>query len=96
MKTIADLRSYVRSQATRDSRDYGPGPWWHEDTLKIRRQRDRVMRAFPARIRSEEPLIPGTYGRLTIEPDGTPYYVPGQYAPTEIWFWVYEYLQATN
>ena len=96
MKTIQDLRSYVRGQATRDWRDYGSHYYWHQDALTIRRQRERVMRAFPARIRSDEPLIPGNYGRLTIEDDGTPCYCPGQYAPTEIWCWVYEYLTRTN
>jgi|TARA_R100000084_G_scaffold79617_3_gene36480 hypothetical protein len=100
MKTIADLRSYVRSQAQRDWRDYGYGAeaqrLWRQDGNEMRRQRDRVMRRYPSRIRSEEPLVPGNYGRLTIQEDGTPYYVPGQYAPTEIWFWVLEYLNRTN
>tara|TARA_B100000085_G_C18158938_1_gene356589 strand:+ start:142 stop:264 length:123 start_codon:yes stop_codon:yes gene_type:complete len=40
--------------------------------------------------------VPGNYGRLNILEDGTPYYVAGQYAPTEIWFWVLEYLDRTN
>jgi hypothetical protein len=62
----------------------------------MRRQRDAVHRRYPVRIQSEEPLVPGNYGRLRILEDGTPYYVPGQYAPTEIWFWVLEYLNRTN
>ena len=100
MKTISDLRSYVRSQARRDWRDYGRGPeaqrLWRQDGNEMRRQRDAVHRRYPARIQSEEPLVPGNYGRLTILEDGTPYYVAGQYAPTEIWFWVLEYLNRTN
>jgi len=100
MKTISDLRSYVRRQAQRDSRDYGYGTeaqrLWRQDGNEMRRQRERVMRRYPSRIRSEEPLVPGNYGRLTIQEDGTPYYVSGQYAPTEIWFWVLEYLDRTN
>ena len=102
MKTISDLRSYVRSQARRDWRDYahpiydGDLDHWHLDGLEMRRQRDRVHRRYPVRIRSEEPLVPGNYGRLRIHEDGTPEYIPGQYAPTEIWFWVLEYLNRTN
>jgi hypothetical protein len=98
MKTISDLRSYVRSQARRDFRDYGADgrDYWRQDGNTMRRQRERVMRRYPARIRSDEPLIPGRYGRLTIKDDGTPEYIPGMYAPTEIWFWVLEYLDRTN
>lgn len=102
MKTISDLRAYVRSQARRNWRDYvhpicdGDSDPWHLDGLEMRRQRERVMRRYSSRIQSEEPLVPGNYGRLTIQEDGTPYYVPGQYAPTEIWFWVLEYLDRTN
>jgi hypothetical protein len=100
MKTISDLRSYVRSQARRDWRDYGHGPeaqrLWRQDGNEMRRQRDAVHRRYPVRIQSEEPLVPGNYGRLNILEDGTPYYVAGQYAPTEIWFWVLEYLNRTN
>lgn len=98
MKTMSDLRSYVRSQARRDWRDYGRdgAEYWRQDGNEMRRQRDMVHRRFPARIRSDEPLIPGNYGRLRIHDDGTPQYTAGQYAPTEIWFWVLEYLNRTN
>ena len=102
MKTISDLRSYVRSQTRRDWRDYVRASlkedlnYWHLDGLEMRRQRERVMRAYPSRIRSEEPLVPGQYGRLKIHEDGTPDYTPGQYAPLEIWFYVLEYLDRTN
>jgi hypothetical protein len=96
MKTMSDLRSYVRSQARRDSRDYDAEGWRLESNL-IERQREKVRRDFGPRWRSNtEELVPGNYGRLTILEDGTPYYVAGQYSPTEIWFWVHEYLNRTN
>ena len=96
MKTISDLRSFVKGQARRDSRDYDAKGWRIESNF-IERQREKVRRDFGPRWRSNtEELVPGKYGRLSIADDGTPSYIPGQYAPTEIWFWVYVYLKQTS
>ena len=96
MKTISDLRSFVKGQSRRDSRDYDADGWRRESNF-IESQRAQVRRDFGSRWRSNtEELIPGKYGRLSIADDGTPSYIPGQYAPTEIWYWVYVYLQRTN
>jgi len=96
MKTLKDLASFVRSQSIRDSRNYD-ADGWRSETNFIRSQRRWVQKDFGARWRSgTEELIPGKYGRLSIADDGTPNYIPGQYAPTEIWYWIHVYLKQTS
>lgn len=95
--TIADLKSFVRSQSRRNSADYvGAVSAWHDDSNTMQSQRRRVKRHYGARWKNDSAqLVPGKYGRLTITETSIDYCV-GQYAPTEIWGAVYAYLQATN
>ena len=94
--TIADLKSFVRSQSRRDFADYGDIRPWRDDSNTMQSQRRRVKRDYGARWKNESAqLIPGKYGRLTITETSIDYCV-GQYAPTEIWDAVYAYLHATN
>ena len=94
--TISDLKSYVRSQSRRNFIDYGSHRLWREDGNKIQSQRRRVYRKFSARWKTNnEQLVPGNYGRLTINNDGIDF-TPGQYSPMEIWHAVYVYLHETN
>jgi len=96
MKTLKDLRSFVHSQSRRDSRNYDADGWRQESNF-IESQRAKVRRDFGDRWRQgTEELKPGRYGRLRIASDGTPNYIPGQYAPTEIWYWVHVYLKQTS
>lgn len=94
--TIADLKSYVRSQSRRDFNDYGAIEPWRNDSNNIKQQRRRVYKSFPTRWRNAtEQLVPGNYGRLTITETDIEY-TAGQYAPVEIWHYVYAYLHETN
>ena len=97
MITIKDLRSFVRSQATRDSRNYTRDSWVLETNM-IRRQRAAVNRDFGHRLRDDhEVLKPGNYwgGRLNIS-ETSIVYCAGQYSPTEIWPAVYDYFYRTS
>lgn len=97
MKTVHDLRLFVRSQATRDSRNYDRDSWTWETNM-IRRQRAAVQRNYGHRWRNDdETLVPGNYwgGRLTITEDSINY-CAGQYPPTEIWQAVNDYFHRTN
>lgn len=98
--TIANLKAFVRAQSKRDYNNYiGAYESWERETLSIKTQRCRVYRKFKSRwMNADETLVPGNYGptgRLRITDNGIDY-VPGQYAPVEIWDMVYEYLEATN
>ena len=95
--TIADLKSFVRSQSRRDFANYaGYFCAWRDDSNIMQSQRRRVKRHYGARWGNDSAqLIPGKYGRLTITETSIDYCV-GQYAPTEIWNAVYAYLHATN
>ena len=91
--TIADLKSFVRSQSRRDFNDYGSNYYWRIDSNKIQSQRRYVHRKFKTVWNNNEyELVPGRYGRLTVTNNDIDY-CPGQYAPTEIWGAVYSYLE---
>jgi len=108
MQTLSDLAAYCRRQARIELANY-VDPWARDDRraegLALwrvdRRTRDvaraACFRAFPGRLRTgTEPLQPGRYGRLTIEPDGSPDYTSGQYAAVEIYNYLLQYLRETN
>ena len=106
--SLSDLLAFVRSQARIEARDY-LDPY---RCAKLRRQqvsvwrrdcrlRDQARRAcfdaFPGRLNSGgEALIPGNYGRLSIDSMGAIDYTIGQYAPREIYGALLSYLEATN
>lgn len=94
--TIADLKSFVRSQSRRDYNDYGSRSSWRTDSNRIQSQRRYVYRHFGKRWHNDnEQLVPGNYYRLTIT-DTDIQYCAGQYAPIEIWWAVYNYLEVTK
>lgn len=108
MHTLSDLVAYCRLQARIESHNY-IDPWargelrvqqisaWRRDCRRRDAARKECLRAFPGRLASgTEPLTPGSYGRLTILPNGEPDYCVGQYAPTEVYGALLQYLQATN
>lgn len=106
MANLSDLLAFCKAQARISASDYfEPGfaspdqvSAWQSDKSRRDRQRKACFRLFPGRLRSaaSEPLIPGTYGRLSISEDGRPSYVAGQYAPLEIFHALRDYLEATN
>jgi hypothetical protein len=104
--SLASLLAFCKSQARIESCDYFDPRFarpdevaaWQSDKSRRDRQRKACFRLFPGRLRSaaSEPLIPGSYGRLSISEDGSPSYVVGQYAPLEIFHALAAYLEATN
>ena len=106
--TLSDLLRYCKAQATIEATNYfdphGRQDFnregrsaWRQDARERNRQRIRCYRDFPARLRkATEPLISGSYGRLSIGADGRCDYIVGQYAALEIYDALYNYLEATN
>lgn len=105
--TISDLLTYASKQARIEAVDYFdpryPRPdevsAWRRDRGYRDRDRRRVFRSFPGRIRSgSELLVAGSYGagrRLDVTPDAIDY-TPGIYAAREIWPAVLDYFKQTN
>lgn len=108
MLTLSDLLAFCRQQARIEACDY-IDPYargelrsqqlsdWRRDCRLRDQARKACFDAFPARLRKgTEVLIPGNYGRLSIDADSTPDYTIGQYAPREIYGALLRYLAATN
>lgn len=104
--TVSDLLAYASQQARIEAIDYFHPQHartdevraWRNDRGHRDRDRRRVFRTFPGRIRSDAPLIPGSYGgarRLEITADVIDY-TACQYAAREIWPAVFDYFQQTN
>lgn len=108
MASLSDLLAFCKSQARIESADY-VDHWaseslrkqqisaWRRDCRLRNDARKACFHAFPSRLsKGQEALIPGSYGRLSILPDGSPDYTVGQYAPREIYGALLQYLQATD
>jgi hypothetical protein len=103
--TVADLFAYAKSQAAISASDYFDPRYarademaaWGRDTARRNSARRRILRTFPERARSTEPLTPGNYygGRLRITPDAIQY-VPGQFAPLEVYPALFDYFTTTG
>jgi hypothetical protein len=104
--TVSDLLAYASQQARIEAVDYFhpryPRPdevsAWRRDRGSRDRDRRRVFRSFPGRIRSDAPLIPGSYGgarRLEITADVIEY-TACQSSAQEIWPAVFDYFHQTN
>ena len=106
--SLSDLLAFVRSQARIELSDY-TDPWsrgelrkqqisaWRRDCRLRDQARRACFDAFPGRLKSGvEVLIPGNYGRLSIDPMGDLDYTIGQYSPREIYGALLSYLEATN
>ena len=106
MPTIQDLLAFASKHATISRDLYGDPRYarleeiraWQTDKRKRDRQRLRVLKAWPGRCRSAEPLVPGHYfgTRLEITPSGEIDYTAGQYAGLELWLAVADYFERTN
>lgn len=103
--TVSDLLAFAASEARIERIDYFDPHYpraeevraWQTDCRRRSAQRLRVMRRFPARTRSEETLVPGRYyGTRLIITDTAINYIPGQYAPVEVWRAVEDYFAQTN
>ena len=78
-KTIEDLKSYVRKTARRSA-----GSICHYDTLKMRKNRNKLKREFESLWNSKEhKLINLKVGRLEVS-ENKIFYRAGQFAPNEI------------
>ena len=103
--TVADLWHYAAGQATISRTDYFDPRYarleevaaWGRDVARRNSARRRILRTFPERARSTEPLTPGNYygGRLRITPDAIEY-TPGQYAPLEVYPALFDYFTTTD
>lgn len=106
MPTVSDLLEYARQQARIEACDYFNPRYsrpeevraWRNDRGYRDRDRRRVFKTYPGRIKADGQLVPGSYGahrRLEITADGIEY-TAGQYAPREIWPAVLDYFNQTN
>lgn len=108
MASLSDLLAFCKAQARIEASDY-LDRWasadlrkqqisaWRRDCRLRDKARKACFAAFPARLlKASEPLVPGSYGRLSIMPDGSPDYTVGPYAPREIYGALLQYLRATN
>jgi hypothetical protein len=103
--TVADLWAYAKSQATIEATDYFDPRYprldemaaWKTDVAKRNSQRRQILRTFPDRVQSTEPLRPGSYygGRLVVAADSI-HYIPGQCAALEIYAALFDYFIATE
>jgi hypothetical protein len=106
--SLSDLLAFAQKQARIESRDY-LDPYarghlraqqisaWRRDSRLRDQAKKACFQAFPGRLRNgSEALIPGNYGRLSIDPMGSIDYTVGQYAPREIYGALLSYLEATN
>ena len=106
--SLSDLLAFAEKQARIQSIDY-LDPWsqgelrkqqlssWRRDCRLRSQAKKACFQAFPGRLRNgSEALIPGHYGRLSIDPMGSIDYTIGQYAPREIYGALLSYLEATN
>lgn len=106
--SLSDLLAFAQKQARIESIDY-TDPWskgelrkqqlsaWRRDCRLRNQAKKACFKAFPGRLRNgTEALIPGSYGRLSIDPMGSIDYTIGQYAPREIYGAVLSYLEVTN
>jgi hypothetical protein len=105
--TLASLVAYCRSQAVIEATNYFDPKdrcgdpdgrrAYYQDCRQRSESRALCFASFPARLnKGTEPLIPGTYGRLTIHPAGKIEYTVNQYSPVEIYDALYDYLKETN
>jgi hypothetical protein len=105
--TLANLLAFCRSQAVIEAtnyfdpkaRDHDPAgvAAYRQDYRERSQSRALCYASFPGRLnKGTEPLVPGTYGRLTIHAAGKIEYIVGQYAPLEIYGALYDYLKETN
>jgi hypothetical protein len=106
--SLSDLLTFAEKQARIQSIDY-LDPWargelrkqqlsaWRRDCRLRSQAKQACFQAFPGRLRNgSEALIPGHYGRLSIDPMGNIDYTSGQYAPREIYGAVLYYLEFTH
>jgi hypothetical protein len=106
--SLSDLLAFAQQQARIASSDY-LDPWskgelrkqqlssWRRDCRLRDQARKACFQAFPGRLlKASEALIPGNYGRLSIDSMGSIDYTIGQYAPREIYGALLSYLEATK
>jgi hypothetical protein len=106
--SLSDLLAFAQKQSRIEAKDY-LDPWskgelrkqqisaWRRDCRLRSQAKQRCFAAFPGRLlKGSEALIPGNYGRLSIDPMGSIDYTIGQYAPREIYGALLSYLEATN
>ena len=87
-KTIEDLKSYVRKTARRSA-----GSIYHYDTLKMRKNRNKLKKEFKTLWNNkEQKLLKLKVGRLEVS-ENKIFYCAGQFAPNEIHLAVLEYFK---
>jgi hypothetical protein len=106
MTTLSALVGYCKKQARVSSRDYfQPGyakvdeiAAWRSDCARRNAQRKACLNLFADRFANaqDEPLVPGSYGRLSIFEDGSFEYTACQYSPLEIYPALHNYLEVTR
>ena len=105
MASLSDLLAFCKSQARINATDFFDPRFprkeevqaWQAEKRRRDNERKACFQAFPGRLKSsKELLVPGSYGRLSVDINGKPSYVVGQYAPAEIYGALLSYLKATN
>ncbi len=106
MATVQDLLAYASRHATIRQQDYFDPRYaradevraWRNDKSKRNRQRLAVLRSWPGRCSSAEPLVPGTYWgtRLEVTASGEIDFTACQYPALELWLAVADYFERTK
>ena len=106
MATVQDLLAYASKHATISQTDYFHPRYarpdevraWRNDKSKRNRQRLAVLRNWPGRCASAEPLVPGNYWgtRLQISASGAIDFTACQFPGLELWLAVADYFSKTN
>lgn len=97
MNTLNDLKQFAKKQSRLNGLDYsGYVQGYRSDRYQITKARKQCEKSVRFKFGTEE-LIDGNYfnGRLVIKNNKIDY-TPGQYAPTEIYWAVLDYLNKTN
>lgn len=92
MKTIGELKHFIKQNARLSFADYGDRDSYRGDYNLIRQAQRECKKSFWF-YRDDQTLVDGEYfgGRLIIKGDKITY-IAGQYAPTEVWWALSDYL----
>lgn len=101
--TLGNLITFAKQNSRLDTSNYTPKSY-KQDRYQITKTRKKCEKLYPKKVENlnvvikyDEPLKTGEYygGRLVVSKNKIEY-IPGQYAPTEIYWELLDYLTKTK